>query len=114
MKSGTKDQVEGTFHQVKGKVKEIAGKAIMNPDLEAEGKDENLKGEIQEKLGQVKKLVGKQSGVSCSGTAFRPLPQLHEKWRVGHALAHKHHEAKTKLQEWNQAQCMRQKSYYIN
>jgi uncharacterized protein YjbJ (UPF0337 family) len=31
----------------------------MNPDLEAEGKDENLDGKVQEKIGQVKKVVGK-------------------------------------------------------
>jgi len=31
----------------------------MDPDLEAAGKDENLYGKIQEKIGQVKKVVGK-------------------------------------------------------
>jgi len=47
------------LHQVKGKIKEIAGKVSMNPDLEAEGKDENLDGKAQEKIGQIKKVVGK-------------------------------------------------------
>jgi len=28
MKSSTQDKVEGTFHQVKGKVKEVAGEKI--------------------------------------------------------------------------------------
>ena len=33
MKSSTRDEAEGKLHQVKGKVKEIAGKANMNPDF---------------------------------------------------------------------------------
>ena len=37
MKSGTRDQAEGTFHQIKGKVKEVAGELSDNPKLEAEG-----------------------------------------------------------------------------
>ncbi|WP_373500062.1 CsbD family protein [Desulfococcus sp.] len=59
MKSSTKDNVEGKMHQVKGKIKETVGKAVGNPDLEAEGKVENLEGKIQEKVGDVKKVVGK-------------------------------------------------------
>jgi len=59
MKSSTKDQAEGTFHKVKGKIKEIAGDVGMNPDLEAEGKDENRAGKIQEKIGDIKKVLGK-------------------------------------------------------
>jgi len=47
------------MHQVKGKIKEIAGKVIMDPDLEAEGKDENSAGKAQEKIGEIKKVVGK-------------------------------------------------------
>jgi len=59
MKSGTQDQAEGMFHKVKGKLKEIAGKLGMNPGLEAEGKDEKIGGKVQEKIGQVKKVLGK-------------------------------------------------------
>jgi uncharacterized protein YjbJ (UPF0337 family) len=59
MKSSTRDEEEGKLHQVKGKIKEIAGKVILNPDLEAEGKDENLDGIAHEKIGQIKKVVGK-------------------------------------------------------
>jgi len=47
------------MHQVKGKIKEIAGKVIMNPDLEAEGKGEIRSGKVQEKIGEIKKIVGK-------------------------------------------------------
>jgi uncharacterized protein YjbJ (UPF0337 family) len=59
MKSSTRDEAEGKLHQVKGKIKEIAGKVSMNPDLETEGQDEILVGKAQEKIGQVKKVVGK-------------------------------------------------------
>jgi len=59
MKSSTKDQAEGTFHQVKGKLKEVAGELSDNPKLEAEGIGEKIAGEVQEKIGQVKKVWGK-------------------------------------------------------
>ena len=58
MKSSTKDQLEGTFHQVKGKVKEVAGDLIDNPNLEAEGAAEKVAGKVQEKVGEVKKVLG--------------------------------------------------------
>ena len=58
MKSSTKDNMEGKMHQVKGKIKETVGKAVGNPDLEAEGKVEDLEGKVQEKIGDVKKVVG--------------------------------------------------------
>ena len=59
MKSSTEDQVKGAFHEAKGKVKEVAGKLIDNPKLEAKGKAEKIAGNVQEKLGQVKKVLGK-------------------------------------------------------
>jgi uncharacterized protein YjbJ (UPF0337 family) len=59
MKSGTRDEAEGKWHQVKGKIKEVAGKVSMNPDLEAEGKAESRSGEVQEKVGEIKKVIGK-------------------------------------------------------
>ncbi len=49
MKSSKSDEVEGKMHQAKGKIKEIAGKVILNPDLEAEGKKENKTGKDREK-----------------------------------------------------------------
>ena len=59
MKSSTKDQAEGTFHKVKGKIKEMAGKVSMNDDLEATGKEEKLAGKVQEKIGELEKVLGK-------------------------------------------------------
>ena len=59
MKSSTQDKVEGKFHKVKGYVKEIGGKLSDNPKLEAEGTAEKITGQIQEKVGQVKKVLGR-------------------------------------------------------
>ena len=59
MKPSTKDQVEGTFHKVKGTIKEAAGKLSDNPNLEAEGTGEKIAGKLMEKIGQVKKVLGK-------------------------------------------------------
>ena len=59
MKSSTKDQAEGTFHQIKGKIKEIAGELSDNPKLEAAGTYEKISGKVQKKIGQVKKGLGK-------------------------------------------------------
>jgi uncharacterized protein YjbJ (UPF0337 family) len=58
MKSSMKDKVKGTFHEAKGKVKEVAGKITDNPKLEAKGKVEKIAGKAQEKIGQVKKVLG--------------------------------------------------------
>ncbi len=59
MKSSTKDQAEGTFHELKGKVKEVAGKLSDNPKLKAEGTGERIAGKVQGKFGQFKKVLGK-------------------------------------------------------
>ena len=59
MKSSTKDNAEGKMHQWKGKSEQILGKIVKNRKLEAEGKAENLDGNVQEKIGKFKKVVGK-------------------------------------------------------
>lgn len=59
MKSSTRDKAEGKMHKVKGKIKATVGKAVGNPDLEAEGKVEKFEGQVQEKLGQIKKILDK-------------------------------------------------------
>ncbi len=58
MKSSTKDQAEGSFHQIKGNVKEIAGKLTGKPKLEADGNIEKNAGKVQEKVGEIKKVLG--------------------------------------------------------
>ena len=59
MKQGNKDQARGKFHEVKGKVKAKIGRATNNPDLEADGEDEQVAGTVQKKVGQVEKVLDK-------------------------------------------------------
>jgi len=59
MKSSTRDKTEGKFHEAKGKLREMAGKITDNPKLQAKGKAEKIAGNIQEKIGQFKKVLGK-------------------------------------------------------
>ncbi|MEI6314433.1 MAG: CsbD family protein [Syntrophus sp. (in: bacteria)] len=59
MKSSSKDQAEGKFHQVRGKIKEVVGEIVDNPKLEAEGAGEKMAGQVQEKVGQIRKVWGK-------------------------------------------------------
>ena len=53
MKDSTKDQSAGKLHKTKSKLKKKAGRAINDPDLEVEGKDETTAGKIQKKIGQM-------------------------------------------------------------
>jgi uncharacterized protein YjbJ (UPF0337 family) len=59
MKSSTKDKAKGAFDEAKGKANEVAGKITDNPTLEAKGKAEKVAGKVQQKVGQVKKVLGK-------------------------------------------------------
>ena len=59
MKSSKTDKIEGAIHEVKGKVKEVMGRIIGNPNLQAEGTVEKVSGKIQRKVGDVKKVFGK-------------------------------------------------------
>jgi Uncharacterized protein conserved in bacteria len=68
MKSSTKDQVEGTLHEVKGKAKEVAGKLTDNPKLEGEGTGEKIAGQVQEKSARSRRFSGNRwSGGSSTG-----------------------------------------------
>ncbi|WP_243366406.1 CsbD family protein [Fundidesulfovibrio soli] len=57
MKSGTKDIVEGTLHQVKGRIKEAAGVLTGDDRMQAEGVTEKISGNIQKKIGHAKKVL---------------------------------------------------------
>jgi uncharacterized protein YjbJ (UPF0337 family) len=57
MNNSTKDQAEGTLHEVKGKVKEKVGQVTNNPRLQNEGTDEKIGGKVQKKVGQVEKVL---------------------------------------------------------
>jgi len=59
VKSSQRDKTEGRLHEAKGKIKEVVGNAVGNRDLEADGKNEQLAGKVQKKIGEIKKVVGK-------------------------------------------------------
>jgi len=59
MKPSTHDRVEGKYENLKGKAKEAAGAALKKPALEAEGRNQKIAGKVQEKVGQVEKVLGK-------------------------------------------------------
>lgn len=52
------DEVEGKWEQVKGTVKEKVGEVTGDGELEAEGEIQNAEGETQETWGKFKKGVG--------------------------------------------------------
>jgi uncharacterized protein YjbJ (UPF0337 family) len=59
MKSSTKDKIKGRAAQVKGVVKEKAGRATKNRDVEASGTADKVGGTVRNKLGDIKKVFGK-------------------------------------------------------
>jgi uncharacterized protein YjbJ (UPF0337 family) len=56
-------RVKSKFHKIKGKLKEVIGDLTDNPELGSEGTGEKIAGKVQEKIGQVKKVV---TGNRCS------------------------------------------------
>jgi uncharacterized protein YjbJ (UPF0337 family) len=59
VKSGTRDEIEGSAKILAGKIKEGAGKVLGNPRLEGRGDSEQLVGAIQREFGKLKKVLGK-------------------------------------------------------
>lgn len=51
---GERDKTEGTWDKAKGKVKEAAGDAMNDRDLEAEGKRDQVKGDAEKAVGHAK------------------------------------------------------------
>ena len=58
MSTPNKDEAEGKWEQVKGTVKDKVGEVTGDKDLEAEGKVQNAEGETQETWGKFKRGVG--------------------------------------------------------
>ncbi|MDQ6684089.1 MAG: CsbD family protein [Pseudomonadota bacterium] len=54
-----KDQVKGRVEQAKGNVKEVAGKAVGNPNLRDEGAVDKTAGKVQAGIGDAKEKVKK-------------------------------------------------------
>ena len=52
--SGLSDKVKSTVNKVKGETKDQVGNANNDPQLQAEGKLDKLKGSVQEGLGKLK------------------------------------------------------------
>ena len=59
MKSSTKDKIKGRVEQAKGAVKEKAGRATRDPDMQDRGTAEKITGTVRNKVGDVKKVFGK-------------------------------------------------------
>lgn len=53
-----KDEIKGKFDQVKGKIKETAGHALNDRDLENEGSADHAGGELREGFGTARRKVG--------------------------------------------------------
>lgn len=52
--SNLSDKVKSTVNKVKGETKDQVGNAKNDPGLQAEGKLDKLKGEVQEGIGKLK------------------------------------------------------------
>lgn len=59
MRSSTKEQVQGKFHEMKGSAKVAVGNALHSPGVAAEGHTEKLAGKAQANLGKAKEKLEK-------------------------------------------------------
>ena len=53
-----RDEIKGKAEKAKGYIKEEAGEALNDPELEAEGRGERAAGELREGFGKAKRKVG--------------------------------------------------------
>lgn len=58
MKASTVNKGRGAANVVKGKVKEVAGKAVGSPRLEAKGKAQKAVGKVQRAVGKRQEVRG--------------------------------------------------------
>jgi uncharacterized protein YjbJ (UPF0337 family) len=59
MNSSNTDKVEGKLHEVKGNLKKAVGNATNNPELTKDGQAEKIDGQVQSKIGEIKKVFRK-------------------------------------------------------
>lgn len=59
VKSGAQDRVEGVARQAVGKFKVCAAQVVGSPRLRAEGDIDQIVGDAQRKIGEIKKALGK-------------------------------------------------------
>jgi uncharacterized protein YjbJ (UPF0337 family) len=62
MKTSTKDQITGNFHELKGAIKKGVGKITNDRNLKAEGTAETKAGKVQQRMGRAKETVAKLKG----------------------------------------------------
>ena len=60
MKPSTDDKTSGKIHEVNGAIKQKVGEIVNDPNLEADGKAEKQAGKIQNVVGHIEKVIGKQ------------------------------------------------------
>lgn len=59
MKSSTENKINGKIHESKGKAKQVAGVVTDNVALQSEGELEELRGKLQQQLGEIAKKLEK-------------------------------------------------------
>ncbi len=62
MKTSTKDQLTGSFHEMKGAIKKGVAKITNDRNLKAEGIAETKEGRVQQRMGRAKENVAKLKG----------------------------------------------------
>lgn len=60
MKSGLRDQVEGTAKVAKGVVKQKVGEVAGDPKMKAQGAVDEATGRFQQKTGQIKRDITRE------------------------------------------------------
>ena len=73
MKTSTKDQVTGSFHELKGAIKKGVGKITNDRNLKAEGTAETKAGKVQQRMGRAKETVAKLKGQLSDLKKDRPF-----------------------------------------
>ena len=59
MEESTKDKIQGGLNKASGNVKQKVGEATNDPNLHDEGTADKLKGKVQDKVGDIKKVFNK-------------------------------------------------------
>ena len=59
MEESTKDKIQGKTNDLAGQAKEKIGEVTDNKDLQEEGQDDSLKGKVQSKISDIKKVFEK-------------------------------------------------------
>lgn len=55
-----KDQIKGRIKEVNGNIKEIVGRAVGNPNLEAEGAATKIAGKVEKNIGDIKHKIAEK------------------------------------------------------